>query len=409
MAGQFWRFSRLKWTLCLGASLCTFAQSAFGQAAPVSRTEIRVSATDAYEDNALRLGTSQPVPAGFVRNDFRFTPSLDLNIVRPLGQQSIFLAATLGYDFYHRNTLLNRERVKVTGGADLRFGGNCAQHIQGSASRQQSDLRDFTRAIRLANAEQRLTAGAALSCGGGLGLKGGLTYDYETVSNDQPLRQISNYNAHTLGGSFGYVSPVLGELSIFGSYRLGRYPQRRTLAGLGRSDGVDVFNAGLRFTRSIGARLRGSVSLGYSKVNPKLAGTPPFSGASYSADLTWTANDRLRTKIDIGRSVSQSNLLDVSYSIDDSYAISNSFAINQSMTATFGGSVLKRRFRDSPVLGANPIGRGDRVGQYAGGFDYHPPGRIGFAVDVSRGRRSAAVQQFDYRYLTARLSLRVKI
>ena len=408
MAGQFWRCSRLKWTLCLGASLCTFAQSAFGQAAPVSRTDIRVSATDAYEDNALRLGTSQAVPVGFVRNDFRFTPSLDLNIVRPLGQQSLFLSASLGYDFYHRNTLLNRERIKITGGADLRF-GNCAQHLQGGVIRQQSDLRDFTRAIRLANAEQRLTAGAALSCGGGLGVKGGLTYDYETVSNDQPLRQISNYNASTFGASVGYVSPVLGELTVFGSYRLGRYPQRRTLAGFGRSDGVDVFNGGVRFGRSIGARLRGTVSLGYSKVIPKLAGTPSFSGASYSADLTWAVNDRLRTKIDVGRSVSQSNLLDVNYSIDDSYAISNSFAVNQSITASFGGSVLKRKFRDSPVLGANPVGRGDRVGQYSGGIDYHPPGRIGFAVDVSRGRRSAAVQQFDYKYLTARLTLRVKI
>lgn len=400
----------MKWTLCLGASVCSVAQPAFGQdVLPVSRTEIRVSATDAYEDNALRLGAAQPVPVGFVRNDFRFTPTLDLHIVRLIGQQSAFVSASLGYDFYRRNTLLNRERFKVTGGGDLRFGGNCSQHIQGSVSRQQSDLRDFTRTLRLANAEQRIAAGAALSCGGGLGLKGGLTYDYETVSNDQPLRQISNYNANTFGASFGYVSPVLGEIAVFGSYRLGRYPQRRALAGLGQSDGVDVFNTGLRFSRSIGARLRGTVSMGFSKVNPKLAATPGFSGASYSADLTWTANDRLRTKIDIGRSVSQSNLLDVSYSIDDSYAISNSFALNQAMTATFGGSILKRRFRDSPILGPNGIGRGDRVGQFSGGFDYHPPGRIGFLVDFTRGRRSAAVQQFGYKYATARISLRVSI
>jgi Putative beta-barrel porin 2 len=400
----------LRLKLWVGVSVCSLVQPAFAQADQMGpRMDVRLSATDTYEDNVLRLDKATATPNGFSRADYRFTPAINVDIVRAVGLQTIFLNGSAGYDFYKRNRRLERERINLTGGADTHIGTECSQHFELGYGRFQSDLRDFNSAIRLNNAQQRVGFSANVSCGGMLGLRPGLTYDHETVTNSQPLRRSSNYSSDTYGASLGYISPILGEVSIYGTYRRGIYPNRIALPGRPTSEKIDVYNGGIRFSRNLGTRLRGSVSLGYSKVDPKVAGTRPFTGASYGADLTWSAGDSFQTKIAIGRTVNQSNLLDVSYSIDDNYSIANSLAVGESVRLKLGASLQKRSLRDSPLTGPNPLGDKDRLKEISGGIAYSPPGRISFSFDVARSKRDSQVARYDYGYTTARFAARFRI
>jgi Putative beta-barrel porin 2 len=409
----------LRLKLWVGVSVCSLAQPAFAQADQIGpRMDVRLSATDTYEDNVLRLNKASPTPAGFTRADYRFTPSIDIDIVQPVGLQSVFLSGTAGYDFYKRNRRLERERINLAGGADLKIGGDCAQHFEIDYGRFQSDLRDFSSPVRLRNAQQKVGLSANVSCGGILGLRPGLSYNHETVTNSDIIRRANNYRSDTYGSSIAYVSPALGEISIFGSYRRALYPNRfrffvlnpnNTVGLLTISDTIDVYNGGLRFSRNIGTSLRGNISLGYSKVQPKARGTRPFSGVSYGADITWIANDRFQTKIAIGRSVNQSNLLDVSYSIDDNYSIANSLAVGESLRLKFGGSYQRRSLRDSPLTGPNPLGDKDSLKELSGGIAYNPPGTISFSFDLAEAKRGSQVARYRYSYTTARFSARFHI
>ncbi len=397
----------MRLALCVGASACSLATSAFAQsdvAAP--HTDIRITATDSYEDNVLRTNDSVAPPPGYSRSDFRFTPAVVVDIVRPFGRQSLFLTGSGGYDFYKRNKRLERERISLNGGADLRLGGDCSQHLELGYGRQQSDLRDFFSTARLRNAETRKTFEFAANCAGIIGFKPGITYDYTTVSNSEPRRKISDFRSHTLGGSLGYVSPALGEVSLYASFRMGTYPDRSRIPGIRLKEDIDVYSGGLRYSRSLGTRFRGSASAGYTRVKPKLPGSQPFRGISYSADLNWVATTQLKMFIAADRAVNQSNLLDDSYSVDDSFSGGATYALTPAIQANIGASFAKRNFKESALIGPSPFGRRDKTRVFSGGLNYSPRGRIGMGVDLAANKRSSPLPLLNYKYFVARFTVR---
>ncbi len=401
----------MKRELWVGATLCTLVQPAWAQSdVPTARTDISVSAAGTYEDNVQRTNKAFPSPFLPSRSDYKFTPSVVVDVTRPIGRQSVFLTGSAGYDFYKRNKRLERERIALTGGADLQFAG-CTQRVALGIARSQSDLNDFVSIapVDTRNAQTRATASLATRCGDMLGLTPGFTYDFEKTTNSAAIREISNFNSHQVGASLGYSNPTIGEVSLYASYRRGSYPKRIPLFGSQLGEKIDVYTGGVRLTREIGTRLRGSVNLGFTKVNPANPLTPSFKGASYGADLTWTGSDTIQTKLAIGRAVNQSSLLDVSYSIDDSYSLTNNIAVGQAVKLRLGGSIVKRRFRDSPTFGANPLGGDDRLRQLFGGITYRPPGRVTFGFDVTGATRRSQIARYDYSYASATLSARFRI
>lgn len=400
----------MRLAMCVGASACSLVSPAFARGdLATAHTDIRVAVNDAYESNVLRLPSSAPQPANSARNDYRFTPALNIDVVRPIGLQSVFLNGNVGYDFYLRNKQLERERINLNGGADLRLGGNCTQHVQLGYGRQQSDLRDVFSTVRLRNREESKTIGFAASCSGLIGIKPGVTFDHTDVSNSDNNQAQGNYHANTFGGSLGYVSPALGEISLYASYRFGTYPNRSRIPGIRVREDINVYNVGLRYGRSLGTRLRGNMSVGYTKVKPKLPGSTPFTGASYSADITFIPTTQLQTVVAISRSVNQSNLLQNSYSIDDSYSFAATYALSPFIRANAGANFSKRKFKDSPLLGPTPFGSGDRTRQFSSGLGYSPPGKISYALDVATTKRSSGLRRFDYNYFVAQLTVRFRL
>lgn len=389
-----------------------FGQAAFAQSDATRNIGVFASVQETYEDNVLRQPDAFPVPPGFSRNDFRLSPSLNVDIVQPVGRQKLTLLGGIGYDFYRRNDRLERERINLQAKANLAVGANCKPDIGLAFSRQQSDLADFFSItdFRLRNREQRLTFSSGIKCGGIIGLKPGVTFERSVVKNSSFFRKIGNFNSTAVGVSVGYVNPTLGELSLFGNYRRGSYPNRGTFTGRPDvNERVGVYTGGLRLQRELGNRLKGNISLGYTVAEPSLSGTRRFSGISGSADLTAQLSDQLQVVIAYSRAVQQSNQLDVSFTVNDSYNINASYILNPRIVLTAGAARAQRKLRDSPLLQPNLLGDKDRTTQFFGGVRFTPSGPISFSLNGTKSTRRSDARFFDYNASSVTLGVNFNI
>ena len=393
----------MKASWSIGVALLTWTQVAGAQSAPPTRTvDIQLTNRVLYDSNLLRRPSGQGEIEGFERDDFRITPGLSVDILLPISRQSVFLTGTVGYDFYARNTQLNRERMALVGGANLSAGGGCSSQITGSYSRAQSDLADLFVVGDLKNTEERRGIGARLTCGGAIGLTPGLGFRHETVKNSDVSRQRSDYTTNSYEADIGYSRPTFGRLAVFGRYTDSSYPNR---AFLGIEDGVETYSTGVSFQREIGSRLRGSISGGYTWVKPKLPGTPEFSGVSYSADIIYIPSERLQLAIGFSREAQLSNLLDISYSITESYHFDGTYAFGSDLELSFGTSYSTRDFELSPAFPPLVPQTGDKTYLTHVGLSRQWNDRLSSALDVSQERRDSNNPFLDYKSTRVGLTL----
>ena len=260
------------------------------------------------------------------------------------------------------------------------------------------------------NREQRLTFSSGLKCGGIVGIKPGVTFERSVVKNSSFFRKIGNFNSTAVGVSLGYTNPTLGEVSLFGNYRRGVYPNRGTFTGRPNvNERVGVYTGGVRLQRDLGNRLKGNVSLGYTVAEPSVAGTRRFSGLSGSADLTAQLGDQLQVLIGFSRAVQQTNQLDVSFTVNDSYNLNASYILNPRIVLTAGAARNQRKLRDSPLLQPNLLGSNDRTTQFFGGVRFTPSGPISFSLNGSKSTRRSQARFFDYDASTVSLGVNFSI
>lgn len=353
------------------------------------RVNIGVSGRATYDSNLIRSGDIILVDGQPVRGsgeDMRFTPAVTVDILVPVSRQALFLSGSLGYDFHLNNQQLDRERLNLTGGVNLAV-ASCTGQISGTYSRQQSDIADLLitdELVRIDNTQETRALSANARCGDVVGLQPGFGFRHETTQNSGNERLTNDYTSNTYDAELAYVSPSLGSLALFSSFRDASYPNR--VMGM-REDGVKVYSAGGRFTREIGSRLTGTVSAGITRVDPKFPGTPGYSGGSYSADLTYRPSDRIQLGIAFSRDATVSNLLDISYSITETYSIDGEYALGQRYRILFGGSYTERGFRVSELTDPDLAGTGDK--RYLGfvGLRYLMNDRISVDFDLARERR----------------------
>jgi hypothetical protein len=396
--------------LIFGAVISGLPVTAFAQAGDDGpRLNIGVTATTSYDDNVFRLDNTSVTAPTDGEGDFRFSPAIVADISQPMGRHNVFLAGSLGYDFYRKNSRLNRERITINGGGRVRVGPGCYSNLSGNFSQQQSDFADVIRITNGANRERSAGFEIGFGCDAPIGIRPLIEFSGQRATNNSQILSQNNYTNRGVTASIGYAAPALGEVGVYANYNKGSYPQRQILAGAGGSEKIQSYGGGLRYSRDIGRSLRGSVSLGYSVVDPNLAGVRRYKGGSWSADVTFSPGDQLRMNLGLGRSVDQSNLLGVSYAITDSYSLSGSYALNQQLSLSFGGSRQKRDLRQSPLLPAFLIAPKDKTSSVFGGLNYRPPGRISFAFDLRHTKRNSAVRQLDYGNTIAALTIRYGI
>lgn len=392
----------------------------FGAAAQSSRAarqiDIRAATDLTYDSNVFGV-SNRLVDQGSIgsrsKDDFSLTPSVTLNILVPVGRQSLFARGSLGYDFFERNTQLNRERINLEGGANLQFLLNCQSQVSATFNRNRSNAGDVFAttpdpiAVR-ANTEERTSFGGQAQCGGIAGISPSFGYRHSVVRNTSPFFRFNDSDQDSFDGSLGIQRPSLGRLSLYGSYAKSTFLNRNIFGvpdiffpGLPR-DGVSSYSAGGRFERSIGSRASGSVSIGYSWVNPNSFQTERFRGNSYALSLSLRPNDRFTVDLVASRAADISNTVFSSFAVTELYALNGSYRLTPNIVFNFGSSQQMRDFRGSAASVDNAAFISeDKFTRVYGGLVYDLNRRIKLNGLVSQQRRQADNAVFDYRNTTA--------
>ncbi len=386
----------LKLAMTLGTGILLCSQSAFAQNAEVRRINVSVSSSLNYDDNVLRQSGGLGNPLGFAAEDFRFSPSLNVDVFQPIGRAKLTLLGGAGYDFYRKNAALERERVNIRGNIDADIGSDCSTQIGLAYARQQSDLAELIVVARLRNRETTRMVSFGARCGSVIGLKPAISVDLSDTKNSSIFREIGDFKSEVFNASLGYLSPVVGEASVYGNYRRGSFPNRGIFTGQAPRDTIDVYNFGVRFNRDIGVTLKGNVSIGYTFVNPATIGVQRFRGLSGTADITWQPLEQLQVLLGFARTVQQSNILNVSFTINDRYRASANYVLSPRFRLNSEFVQTSRKLRSAPQFAQAGLGDNERSRVFSGGLRYTPLGPISFTLDAARLSRTSTNRIFDF-------------
>lgn len=373
--------------LLSGAVLAALWGQAAIAAAPSGRgLDITTDVALSYDDNVFRApdGVTR---AGGHRSDMILEPRIGVLLQAPLGPVGVSLDGSLGYRFHRHNKGLDRETMRVGVGANSRL-ARCDVALNGGYSRGQSDLGDLVGSGGFVNVEDRIIYGANVLCGNQFGIRPGFGYSHVSAKNSARSRKISDYDADTYTASIGYSRPALGMLSLYGSYRDGSYPNRPALGpGLEANDRIRVYSGGMTFSRDIGSRLTGVVSVGYMKVDPRAKSVPNFHGMTYSGALSFRGSNRLSGTINFAREAEQSNLLISTYGVTTQYHVSAKYALTPSISLNAGGGYSRRKFKQSSALPVLFTGS-DSTKQVSAGVSFATVRRLSFDLSASHIERS---------------------
>ena len=122
------------------------ALAQFAPLAPVAAgdrtTEVDLIGNLIYDSNVAASDAAFAAARGIKPSDVIINPTVRLDLARPVGRQTVFLLATAGYDFYARNSRLNRENILVNPGVLGQF-SRCEYDVSGSYSRGQNGLQEL--------------------------------------------------------------------------------------------------------------------------------------------------------------------------------------------------------------------------------------------------------------------------
>lgn len=403
-----WRKIRSLTFLSLTVSLAhqTAAQQQAGSAAPTSASGVAgvpaqqsavFSVTARYDSNVPRLNALQPNPRQLERSDVRIGPSLQVAYARNFGRHLVGLNADLGYDFYLRNTELNRERISVAPFVNLDL-PVCDLALLGGVSRRQSELGELTFVaidpqIGTDNAETRRRANARLICGEQYGLRPTFEIDYNRGDNSNPLRRLANFRSTRLQSGLSYSSPGLGDISLFATRTETDLPNQ--LTSTGGPAGFVSRGGGVQYRRAVGTRLVLDGTVSYIDLEPKSGTLKGASGLNASIGFRLTATPRLQLSGTVARAFTSSLTSNSTYEIANTYALNATYAANDRLRLRAGASVVPRTFFYD-VVPVGPFIASQRQTDIFAGVTYSLNNRIRLTLDGGYQSRSADLPFFDY-------------
>ncbi|MEY4891011.1 MAG: hypothetical protein RIQ75_2141, partial [Pseudomonadota bacterium] len=216
------------------------------------------------------------------------------------------------------------------------------------------------------------------------------------AKNSSLVRQVNEYVNDNAMASLGYSRPQLGTVSVYATAAKSRYPLRVALLPGAPADGANVYSAGVGYERQIGTRLSGKANIGYTRVDPRLPGTPDFKGASWDVNLTYDSRNRFRGTVSFARAVEQSNLLGDTYGINTSLRVNGDYAFNDRFRLSAGAAYVRRKQQQSPLFQLPNFNSRDRTISVYSRLTAGNVGPVGIAFDASREHRKSVVPIFNY-------------
>lgn len=403
-------------------SLGSFLGSGVG--ALVKGLSIEARVRTLYESNIQRVGDGIQLQPGRDKSDFRISPSVIATNVIALGRQQFYVSGEYGRDFYVRNSELNRNRHALGAGLNARVGNFCTGALNARHQRRQSLLSEAS--IQGDNVIETTAFSASANCQRAVGIGFGVSASHDERDNKSVARNLFDSKTTSFGGNLSYSLPVLGQLTLGGTYAMTDYPSRDVIVADGgvptlAGDGVDIYSGNLGYRRNIGPRL--TVNLGGSyyvaKPDPRnVLVFPPFffpvrrddfSGAGYQFGLAYRPSPRLTADLRAARDISQSSNVGALFVIRDSFGADVGYTLGPSITTGLGASYDIRRYRNAFASTDEPFPRvRDAIGRVYARVTYAPRRLYDLDFEVGHQRRSSNPSIYDYNSTSAALTLRVK-
>lgn len=380
----------------------------------VRRIGLTAVAQVRHDSNVAHASAARAAARGISQSDQRFSPNMKVDIGLPFGAQNFSLSGGIGYDFYRRNTRLNRERIQLNSALAMHF-ARCNPSLNSMVNRRQSDLADSgaTAGVGVGtvrNTEMQWSVGGTLSCGKSFGLRPTVGYTYQKENNSALQRKITDKNISTYMVGMGYVHPSIGDIQLFAQQRDTRYDNQ--ILANGEENGTRQRSYGVSFSRNIGSRFQGAVSVSLSDVKSRQAGVAGFNGLNWSADLTAKATPRLQVHAVVDRSISSALAIASNYNVSTNYALDATYAVSPLISVQAGYSTTKRDFQGSfgvfspGVTGQNLLST-DRKNILFGSINYNFSPKLKFILDGGHETRNANGSFYDYK--NNRVALRAEL
>lgn len=359
------------------------------------RLDIGLRGVILHDSNIARSDATLAAQRGIKPEDVVFTPSLTFDLLLPISRQSFFLTGTAGYDFHQENDRLDSERLTVNSGFNARF-GRCNGVIAGGYSRSQSDLQDLT-LVNPENIREVTSADISLGCSRATGLGGQLSLGQEWGKNSNLLQKQSNYETTSGQASITYARPRLGTLTFFAQRQRTEFDD---VVGTISKAGYDLTAYGASFDRRLGARIQGTLSVSYSKVDPlnstPAAASSDYTGMTYGADFSFKATDRLEALLTYERSIVPSARIGKLYDIEEDARIEARYQLGSRFQIGLGGQLLDVESEGTTLPATGLLLTDSRTKIAFGSLTFKQSQRTSLRLDVSREEREANSPIYEY-------------
>ncbi|RYG30456.1 MAG: hypothetical protein EON93_14805 [Burkholderiales bacterium] len=371
-----------------GVVACSAMFSSAASAQEARTMDFTAQAMVEHQSNVARSSEAAAQLRGIARADTIFTPSLAIDVLLPVGRQAAFLQGSVGYSFYEKNDQLNRERIDLSGGVRGRA-GPCTAELHGGYARGVSQVLDANLEANVENIRETELLGVNLTCSRqtGFGLVGSVSQEWG--NNDLALYKTNDYERTSYQIGVTYARPTFGTATIFGSRESSEYPNR--IVG----GGYDVDALGLSYQRQLGARIEGLVSFSYSRIQQ----SGPFAAddaetTTYSGNLSYRANNRLRFRGEFDRSVNPSSAIGGGYDLNTSYRLSADYDLGSRIRLGLAGGQSKGEARGGLPLPGNLTE--STINSAVATARYMQSERLSFLLSIGRDERTANAPQFEY-------------
>lgn len=381
--------------IVLGVCAAALAQPALAAGVPSLDTPpISARFSTTYYTNAA--GSSDAIAAlrGLNSEDVVYAPSLNLNLVEPLGGATVFFNGYIGYDIHQRNTSLDRERISVTGGANARL-AICDTTLSGIYARSQSDLTDLA-VVATDNTQETITAELDATCntGGRLVPSFGVAHTWSTNTAAVYLSQ--EYESTNANAALAYNAGSLGTFSLIGSYGRTDYPNRFFLLPTGlQQDGYNMYSGGVRYDNDIMSNLNLTASVSGTRLETDNNVGASFDGITYDATLSLRASSRMNFQVGLNRQTRPSMYLNSSYSVSESYFAGVDYTVSARIKAAINASHTHSDYAGAALLPGLDISD-QTIKSVSGSLSYTISPTFSASLNAGYTQRDANVLGYSY-------------
>jgi hypothetical protein len=204
-----------------------------------------------------------------------------------------------------------------------------------------------------------------------------------------------------------YGRASFGDAALFARFSETRFPNRRAAVGSRgiTDDQFQIRSVGLRYSRNVGALIRGTANGEYTHVD-RAGGQRGFGGFTYGASLQIRPLQRIRSTITAERAVEPSRRIGVSYSINKSFRGEVAYRLSPRVEFAAGGSIRDRNYEPATLAAPVLVTREETKALFASM-------RIGLhdrlALDVDAQHEKRETNGPDFGYTSSRVGVTARV